>query len=77
MMQHPSVEKGWLRSRAGLGFLALARGDRVRNWRQDIWCACHNGVYDLNGKNISCPPPRPLEPFKVNVRGDQIVVMKR
>ena len=39
-----------------------------------IWCACHNGHYDLNGKNIEGPPPRPLDGFVVNVRGDQIVV---
>lgn len=41
-----------------------------------IWCACHNGHYDLNGKNIAGPPPRPLEQYGVNVRGDQIVVSK-
>jgi len=41
-----------------------------------IWCACHNGRYDLTGKNISGPPPRPLEEYKVNVRGDEIVVSK-
>jgi Rieske Fe-S protein len=41
-----------------------------------IWCACHNGHYDLNGKNVSGPPPRPLEPYTVNVRGSQIVVSK-
>jgi Rieske Fe-S protein len=41
-----------------------------------IWCACHNGRYDLTGKNISGPPPRPLEPFTVNVRGDEIVVSR-
>jgi cytochrome b6-f complex iron-sulfur subunit len=39
-----------------------------------IWCACHNGHYDLNGVNIAGPPPRPLERYDVNVRGDQIVV---
>jgi cytochrome b6-f complex iron-sulfur subunit len=43
---------------------------------QQIWCACHNGHYDLNGKNISGPPPRPLEEYTVNVRGDDIVVSK-
>jgi len=42
-----------------------------------IWCACHNGHYDLNGKNIAGPPPKPLEEYVVNVRGDQIVVSKR
>lgn len=49
---------------------------QYREDRQVIWCACHNGVYDLNGKNISGPPPRPLDPLQVKVRGDQIVVMK-
>ena len=32
--------------------------------------------YDINGKNIEGPPPRPLEAYTVNVRGDQIVVSK-
>ncbi len=41
-----------------------------------IWCACHNGHFDLNGRNIAGPPPRPLDAFVVNVRGDQIVVSK-
>jgi cytochrome b6-f complex iron-sulfur subunit len=41
-----------------------------------IWCACHNGHFDLNGKNIAGPPPRPLEPYVANVRGNQIVVSK-
>ncbi len=42
-----------------------------------IWCACHNGHYDLNGKNISGPPPRPLEEFSVFVRGKEIIVTKK
>ena len=41
-----------------------------------IWCACHNGHFDLNGQNIGGPPPRPLDAFVVNVRGAQIVVSK-
>jgi Rieske Fe-S protein len=41
-----------------------------------IWCACHNGHFDLNGINIAGPPPRPLEQYAVNTRGDQIVVSK-
>jgi len=35
-----------------------------------IWCACHNGMYDLSGQVISGPPPRPLEAFAVNLRGE-------
>ena len=52
----------------------------IVQYRSDIshiWCACHNGHFDLNGKNIEGPPPRPLEEYVVNVRGDQIVVNKR
>jgi cytochrome b6-f complex iron-sulfur subunit len=41
-----------------------------------IWCACHNGHFDVNGQNISGPPPRPLDAFVVNIRGTQIVVSK-
>ena len=25
-----------------------------------IWCACHNGKFDLEGRVLSGPPPRPL-----------------
>jgi len=35
-----------------------------------LWCACHNGTYDLGGNVVSGPPPRALERFAVNVRGD-------
>ena len=41
-----------------------------------IWCACHNGHFDLNGQNIAGPPPRPLDQYIVNVRGEQIVISK-
>lgn len=41
-----------------------------------VWCACHNGHFDLNGRNIEGPPPTPLEAFAVNVREDQIVVSR-
>lgn len=45
--------------------------------QQRIWCACHNGVFDLAGRNISGPPPRPLEVFDVHVRGDELVVSRK
>lgn len=43
---------------------------------EQIWCACHNGHYDMYGNNVSGPPPAPLTPYTVAVRGDQIVVSK-
>jgi cytochrome b6-f complex iron-sulfur subunit len=36
----------------------------------DIFCNCHNGLYDLNGHNVSGPPPRPLEVYKVDLQGE-------
>jgi Rieske Fe-S protein len=42
-----------------------------------IWCACHNGKYDLNGRNISGPPPRPLDEFRVVIQGDEILISKK
>jgi len=44
---------------------------------QHIWCACHNGHYDLNGRNIAGPPPRPLEAYEANVQGDEIVISRK
>ena len=32
-----------------------------------IWCNCHNGQYDLSGRNVAGPPPKPLLPYKVDV----------
>jgi cytochrome b6-f complex iron-sulfur subunit len=50
---------------------------QYRDDLHEVWCACHNGKYDLNGRNISGPPPRPLEGFEVQVRGDEIFVRRR
>ena len=44
--------------------------------KKQIWCACHNGQYNLSGQNVGGPPPRPLEEYTVNTRGDDIVVTK-
>ena len=43
---------------------------------KQIICACHNGKYDLTGKNVAGPPPRPLEAFTVNVKGDDVTVTR-
>ncbi|HLK10626.1 MAG TPA: Rieske (2Fe-2S) protein [Candidatus Binatia bacterium] len=49
-------------------------------YRKDLellWCPCHNGRFDLTGRNVAGPPPRPLEALEVAVRGDQVVVSRR
>jgi Rieske Fe-S protein len=50
---------------------------QYRDDLRQVWCACHNGKYDLNGRNVSGPPPRPLEDFEVQVRGEEIFVRRR
>jgi len=48
---------------------------------QRIWCNCHNGQYDLNGRNVAGPPPKPLQRFEVHVvqesGGNPTVVISR
>lgn len=41
-----------------------------------IWCACHNGKYDLTGRNISGPPPRPLQEYKTVIKNDELIIIK-
>lgn len=49
---------------------------QYRNDMQKIWCACHNGTFDMKGTNIAGPPPRPLQEFKVTTKGDDVIVSK-
>jgi cytochrome b6-f complex iron-sulfur subunit len=42
--------------------------------RTRIWCACHNGVYNVQGQVVAGPPPRPLQAYTVHVREDEVVI---
>ena len=49
-------------------------------YREDlghIWCACHNGHFDLHGNNVGGPPPSPLPHFDVTEQGTQFIVSRR
>lgn len=50
---------------------------QYRSDLEQIWCACHNGHYNLQGINVSGPPPRPLQPYDVRVLGKEIYISKR
>lgn len=41
---------------------------------KQIWCACHNGIYDTYGRNVSGPPPKPLDEYAVNIVNGEILV---
>ena len=55
-----------------LGCTVEYRGDRGGYFH----CNCHGGEYDLTGRNISGPPPKPLTPYHLSLRSDDIVVSK-
>jgi cytochrome b6-f complex iron-sulfur subunit len=39
-------------------------------------CHCHGSVFNLDGKNVSGPAPRPLDPLRVEVKNDEIFVTR-
>jgi len=56
--------------------------DCIVQYRPDLnvmWCPCHNGKYDLSGRNIAGPPPRPLEQWVAHYdkTTDNIFVSKK
>ncbi len=54
---------------------------QFRPEKGDIFCNCHNGVYDINGRPVSGPPPRELETYKVDLRpvesGEEEIIVSR
>jgi Rieske Fe-S protein len=50
---------------------------QYRSDLEQIWCPCHNGHFDLTGRNVSGPPPAPLEAYDVVVKGEDVVVSRR
>lgn len=42
--------------------------------KREIVCPCHAGIFDLNGRVVSGPPPRPLPSYPVRVANGKIYV---
>jgi cytochrome b6-f complex iron-sulfur subunit len=40
-----------------------------------IWCACHNARFDLEGRVLSGPPPRPLPQYAVERQEDGNILL--
>ena len=51
----------------------------VQYRREDniVWCACHNGKFDLSGKVVSGPPPDALEIYDVNITDNSEIWISR
>ena len=52
-----------------LGCLVEYEKDKNR-----LICPCHAGAYDLEGKVLSGPPPRPLPEVSLKVEGEQLII---
>lgn len=50
---------------------------QYRSDLEQIWCPCHNGHFDLTGRNVSGPPPAPLEAYDAVVNGEDVIVSRR
>jgi cytochrome b6-f complex iron-sulfur subunit len=42
--------------------------------RNEFFCPCHDGFFDAEGKVLSGPPPAPLERWRVEVKGERVVI---
>lgn len=42
--------------------------------KKEIVCPCHAGLFDLDGRVVSGPPPRPLPTYNVKVSDGRIFV---
>jgi Rieske Fe-S protein len=40
-----------------------------------FFCPCHNGEFDIQGKVVAGPPPRPLDRYDVKVENDQLYIL--
>lgn len=42
--------------------------------RNRIECPCHQGVYSIDGQNLSGPPPRPLDEYPITINDGAVIV---
>ena len=41
---------------------------------QQLYCPCHGGTFDINGKVLAGPPPTPLTKYTVSLSGNILTV---
>lgn len=42
-----------------------------------FYCACHKGWFDMEGKVLEGPPPKPLEFFDIKEEGEKLIIAKK
>jgi Rieske Fe-S protein len=47
------------------------------NWRDgetDFHCPCHDGIFDIEGKVVAGPPPRPLDEYETKLEDGNLFI---
>jgi menaquinol-cytochrome c reductase iron-sulfur subunit len=47
------------------------------NWNSEakqFQCPCHGGKYDIDGKRVAGPPPRPLDQYATRIEGESLQI---
>src|SRR6266851_3808027 len=42
--------------------------------KSEFLCPCHNSVFDVNGKVLAGPAPRPLERYETKLDGNKLMI---
>lgn len=53
----------------------LGCGYRWSDADQQFLCPCHNSVFDLEGKVLAGPAPRPLDTLPTKIEGDRLFIL--
>ncbi len=77
-----SVKKTlWVLTKDGQNFMAYdprcTHLGCAYSWQEEksrFFCPCHDGIYDIDGKVIGGPPPRPLDRYEIKVENGKLYI---